>query len=161
MKLRSLMKGAILATASSLRIAAMTLIGSFAFVYYNSSGGRDWGVPVSELPETLTWDGTAYTFTSQELLEENCWAMLLNEDGQVVWYSRKPEELPDQYTISDVASFTRWYLKDYPVQCWVREDGLLVVGSPEGSVWKHDIAVNTQALLQTPSAAAGGEQPAH
>ena len=151
MKLRSLLKGTMLMTASALLIAIVTLLGLIAFVYYNSNGGRDWNTPMEKLSETLIWDGTAYSFAEDELLEEDRWAMLLNQKGQVVWSLRKPNDVPEQYTVSDVASFTRWYLNDYPVQCWVREDGLLVVGSPKGSVWKHDIAMSTQDLLQTPA----------
>ena len=36
------------------------------------------------------------------------------------------------------------------VSVQTREDGLLVVGSPKGSIWKHDIAMDTETLLQTP-----------
>ncbi len=150
MKLRSFWKGAMLVTASALLIAVVTLVGLFAFVYYNSNGGRDWSTPMAQLSDALVWDGTTYSFTGDELLEEDRWAMLLNQEGQVVWSLRKPEDVPEQYTVSDVAAFTRWYLSDYPVQSWVREDGLLVVGSPKGSVWKHDIAVSMQAMYQTP-----------
>lgn len=150
MKLRSLLKGAMLVTVSALLIAVVTLLGIVAFIYYNSNGGQDWNTPMETLSDALVWDGTAYSLTEDELLEENRWAMLLNQEGQVVWSLRKPEDVPEQYTVSDVASFTRWYLSDYPVQSWVREDGLLVVGSPKGSIWKHDIAMNTQTLLQTP-----------
>ena len=150
MKLRSLLKGAMLVTVSALLIAVVTLLWLIAFVYYNSNGGRDWNTPMEELSDALVWDGTAYTFAGDALLEEGRWAMLLSQEGQVVWSFRKPEDVPEQYTVSDVASFTRWYLSDYPVQSWVREDGLLVVGSPKGSIWKHDIAMNTEALLQTP-----------
>jgi signal transduction histidine kinase len=150
MKLRSLLKGAMLVTVSALLIAVVTLLGLIAFVYCNSNGGRDWSTPMEKLSDALIWDGTAYSFTGDALLEEGCWAMLLNQEGQVVWSLRKPEEVPEQYTVSDVAAFTRWYLSDYPVQSWVREDGLLVVGSPKGSIWKHDIAMSTQTLLQTP-----------
>lgn len=150
MKLRSLWKGAMLVTVSALLIAVVTLLGLLAFVYYNSNGGRDWDTPMETLSDALIWNGTAYSFAEEELLEEDRWAMLLNQEGQVVWSLRKPEEVPEQYTVSDVAAFTRWYLSDYPVQSWVREDGLLVVGSPKGSVWKHDIVMDTQVLLQTP-----------
>ena len=150
MKLRSLLKGAMLVAVSALLIVAVTLLGLVAFIYYNSNGGRDWNTPMEKLSSTLLWDGTAYSFTGDEVLEEERWAMLLNQDGQVVWSLRKPEDVPERYTVSEVAAFTRWYLSDYPVQSWVREDGLLVVGSPKGSIWKHDIAMSTQTLLQTP-----------
>src|SRR5699024_9375208 len=54
------------------------------------------------------------------------------------------------YALTDVASFTRWYLGDYPVQCRIRDDGLLVVGSPKGSMWKHDISMQSRLLHDAP-----------
>lgn len=151
MKLRSLLKGAMLVTVSALLIAVVTLMGLIIFIYHNSNGGRDWNTsPMGKLSDTLLWDGTSYSFTGDELLEKNQWAILINQEGQMVWSFRKPEDVPEQYTVSEVASFTRWYLGDYPVQCRVREDGVLVVGSPKGSVWKHDIIMNTETLLQPP-----------
>lgn len=150
MTLRSLWKGAVLVTASALLIAVVTLLGLLAFIYHNSNGGQDWNTPMEQLSDALVWDGTAYVFTDDALLEKDRWAMLLSQKGQVMWSLRKPEDVPEQYTLADVAAFTRWYLGGYPVQCWVREDGLLVVGSPKGSIWKHDIAMDTQVLLQTP-----------
>lgn len=38
-------------------------------------------------------------------------------------------------------------LEDNSVQCRVREDGLLVVGSSRGSIWKHNMAIDTPTLL--------------
>lgn len=150
MKLRSLLKAALLVAGSALLIAAVALLGVFFFLYHNSGGGRDWNTPVSAISETLTPAGAGYIFTGEALLEEDRWAMLLDLEGRVIWSFRKPEELPEQYTVADVAAFTRWYLEDYPVLCWVREDGLLVVGAPKGSIWKHDLAMDTETLLQTP-----------
>lgn len=150
MKLRSLLKGVMLVTVSALLIAVVTIMGLVAFIYYNSNGGRDWNTPMEKLSDTLLWDGTAYSFTGNALLEKDQWAILLNQEGQMVWSFQKPDDVPEQYTVSEVVSFTRWYLSDYPVQCWVREDGVLVVGSPKGSVWKHDIVMNTETLLQIP-----------
>ena len=151
MRLRGLWKGAMLVAASALLIAVVTLVGLIGFVYYNSNGGQDWNTPMEQLSNALVWDGAAYVFADDALLEEDRWAMLLDQEGQVVWSLRKPEDVPERYTLTDVAAFTRWYLGGYPVQSWVREDGLLVVGSPRGSIWKHDIAMDTQVLLQTPA----------
>ena len=149
MKLRSVWKGAVMVTVSALLIAVVTVLGLLAFVWYNSDGGRDWSVPLWEISDTLIWDGTAYQFTGEELLEDR-WAMLISEEGQVIWSFRKPADLPEQYSLTDVASFTRWYLNDYPVQCRIRDDGLLVVGAPKGSMWKHDISTESQLLHDAP-----------
>lgn len=150
MKLRSAVKGVMLLTVSSLLIAAVALVGMFAFAYYNSSGGRDWTAPMETLSETLVQSEEGYSFYGESLLEPDSWMMLINDEGRVVWSYQKPDDVPGQYSISDVASFTRWYLNDYPVYCWVREEGLLVRGSPKGSIWKHDITMQTSVLLQMP-----------
>ena len=150
MNLRSLLKGAILVTASAALIAVITIAGILAFVFYHSDGGRSWDAPVSKISSALVWDGTAYEFSGEELLGDDRWAILISEDGQVIWSFRKPADVPERYSLTDVASFTRWYLRDYPVQCRVRDDGLLVVGSPKGSVWKHDISTASQLLHDAP-----------
>ena len=150
MNLRSILKGALLVTVSAALIAFITIAGFLAFIWYNSSGGENWGVSVSQVSSSLARDDGGYAFTGTDLLPDGNWALLLDQSGQVIWSFQKPADVPDHYTLTEVASFTRWYLEDYPVQCWVREDGLLVVGSPKGSIWKHDIAMDTPTLLQTP-----------
>ena len=105
---------------------------------------------MSSVSSALTWDGTEYEFSGDELLGDDRWAILIGEDGQVVWSLRKPADVPEQYSLTDVASFTRWYLSDYPVQCRIRDDGLLVVGAPKGSVWKHDISTQSRLLHDAP-----------
>ena len=150
MNLRSLLKGAILVTASAALIAVITMAGILAFVFYHSDGGRSWDISVSRVSSTLTWDGTEYEFSGEDLLGDDRWAILISEDGQVIWSFRRPADVPEQYSLTDVASFTRWYLRDYPVQCRIRDDGLLVVGSPKGSVWKHDISTASHLLHDAP-----------
>lgn len=150
MKLRGALKAVMLLTVSSLLIAAVALVGLVAFAYYHSSGGRDWAAPMEQLSETLVENEKGYVFSGESLLEPDSWLMLINEEGRVVWSYQKPDDVPGQYNISDVASFTRWYLNDYPVLCWVREDGLLVKGLPKGSIWKHDMSMQIHVLLQMP-----------
>lgn len=76
------------------------------------------------------------------LSEQYAWCMQLNDAGDVIWSDRMPHNLPQHYTASDIASFSRWYLEDYPVSVWSDSDGLLVLASAQGSEWKY--------LLQTP-----------
>ena len=61
-----------------------------------------------------------------------------------------PADVPDRYSLTDVAAFTRWYLSDYPVQVRVREDGLLVAGGPKGSTWKHPFVLDMDVLKTIP-----------
>ena len=150
MRARNGLKAAGLVAASALLIVVLTAAGLLAFIFYNMSAGRDWTAPSEKVSAALVWSGSGYTFTGEELLGEQRWAMLIGLDGQVVWSLRKPADVPEVYSLTDVASFTRWYLNDYPVQCRVREDGLLVIGSPKGSVWKHDMSMGMDVLLQIP-----------
>lgn len=76
--------------------------------------------------------------------------MLVDEGGAVVWQQGKPADVPDRYSLTDVAAFTRWYLSDYPVQVRVREDGLLVAGGPKGSTWKHPFVLDMDVLKTIP-----------
>ena len=150
MRARNGLKAAGLVAASALLIVVLTAAGLLAFIFYNMSAGRDWTAPSEKVSAALVWSGSGYTFAGEELLGEQRWAMLIGLDGQVVWSLRKPADVPEAYSLTDVASFTRWYLNDYPVQCRVREDGLLVIGSPKGSVWKHDMSMGMDVLLQIP-----------
>ena len=150
MKIASWRRAAGLVTVAAAMTVVITLVGILAFTAYNIDGGRDWSAPVSEISSALYRDGDAYEFTGANLLEDDRWAILIGNDGQVAWSFRKPQDVPDTYTLTDVASFTRWYLRDYPVQCRVREDGLLVVGAPKNSVWKHDMAMNVASVSQLP-----------
>jgi len=78
--------------------------------------------------------------------EKNAFAFIIDEDGKVDWEYKKPEEIKDEFTISDVASFTKWYLNDYPVYSWIREESILVVGFPKDTIWKYGFEVNLSTV---------------
>jgi len=60
--------------------------------------------------------------------ENHIWAMFLNNQGNVIAQHQLPAHLNKNYTISDVAKFSRWYLDKYPVLVQVTDSGLLVLG---------------------------------
>ena len=99
---------------------------------------------VTEQAGTWTADDTALSL----LREHNAWAMLLDEGGTVVWEQNLPDELPRSYTSAEVASFSRWYLQDYPVKVWSREDGaLMVVGFAPGTLVKYYFSMEMPSLM--------------
>ena len=73
---------------------------------------------------------------SQELNRNQIWAMLLDASGRCIWEASLPEEIPTQYTIQDVAVFSKGYLQDYPVFVRNMDNGLLVLGYPKDSFMK-------------------------
>lgn len=96
--------------------------------------------------------GYALDAESQEALASRyAWAMLLDDRGDAVWSWQLPEDVPVHYTVPEVASFTRWYLNDYPVYAWRHPAGLLVLGSSKDSMWKGSLELPMQAARQAPA----------
>ena len=63
--------------------------------------------------------------------------MLLDKDkGNIKWSMYLPKEIPEEYSITDIAKISRFYLKDYPVFTWDHEGDLLVVGFLKDSYTK-------------------------
>lgn len=85
--------------------------------------------------ETVTLSDQGYEYLEADYV----WAMLLDDDGTVLWNWNLPDNLNHPYTVSETASFSKWYLDDYPVTEWTTEHGLLVIAQPRGSVWKYNI----------------------
>lgn len=101
---------------------------------------------LGELAASIRWDGVRWTADGSTLEGDFCWAMLLSEEGDVLWSEALPAELDRHYTVADVASFTRWYLRDYPVQVWKHEAGLFVIAQPRGSQWKQQMGMSSGAM---------------
>ena len=134
-------------------LAIVVTIGLFfvsllSFVLYSAGQTQSWNAPMRSISDALSCDASNhYTFTGQELLQQqDLWAMLIDPDGVVVWSEAKPPEVPTTYSRNDIAAFTRWYLCDYPVQCQVRDDGLLVVGAPQNTTWKYTFESSLASL---------------
>ena len=132
-QLRNVWKAAALVALSALLIVALSLTGIFLFIVYSSGETNSWNASLQRISDALIVEDGTYIFTDPAYLQEKqLWAMLIDgETGAVIWEQDKPDSVPSSYTISDVVSFTRWYLDDYPVQVLIREDGLLVAGSPQ------------------------------
>lgn len=139
------------ATGVALILLALNFLGLATWIVQTGKIRRK-DYSVSQLADGLTKSDGVYTLSApaQEAIQTSFqWAMLLNDDGAVIWDMNLPGDVPRQYTVSDVASFSHWYLKDYPVYVWQHPDGLFVLGSKEGSVWKHAIELPQQVMEKT------------
>ena len=72
-------------------------------------------------------------------LPEGYWCMLIDESGNVVWDQDKPDDVPDTYTINDIARMSRWFLNDYPVYTRTEDYGLIVLAKPKNAVGKYQM----------------------
>ena len=109
-------------------------IGRFATSFYRTVDGD------FTLPPNLEWQ------------KHFAWAMLLNDSGEILWSEHLPVELNHAYTVPEVAAFSRWYLKDYPVMVYRNDYGLLVAGKPKGSMSRFDFYMDNEILYALMSA---------
>lgn len=106
------------------------------------------------LAESLAWDGENYSLSpeaAEKIDADYAFAMLIDLEGQVVWSRNLPEEIPLSYSLNDIASMSRWYLKDYPVKVWEHPRGLFVAAQPKNSVAKYDMEFRISTLKSFPS----------
>ena len=132
-------------------VNAALLVG--IVIHYGSSSLRDGFFPVGKFAESFaqTEDGYAPD-PSLEWQQHFAWAMLLGDSGEILWSENLPVELNHPYTVPEVAAFSQWYLKDYPVMVYRNDFGLLVAGKPIGSMTRFDFYMDNDilyALLST------------
>lgn len=105
------------------------------------------------LSDKLTLEKGQYVLPQEaenQIDEEYAFAMLIDQSGQVIWSRNLPDDIPLSYSLTQVASFTRWYLKDYPVKVHTRPDGLFVTASPRHSMWKYSVEFKESLLSSLP-----------
>lgn len=120
-------------------ILNMIFLISAAVVYVNTDSNYIYGGRVMEAL-TQTQDGYELDGkVADEFEQKDQWAMLLDENGRVIWSIRKPEELGDEYNGAEIARMSKWYLKGYPVQMRVWDDRIMIVGMKKDTMWKYNI----------------------
>ena len=112
---------------------------SAAVVYVNTDSSYIYG---GRVMEALHLTKSGYELDeelAEEFAQKEQWAMLLDENGRVIWSIRKPEELEEGYSRSEIARMSKWYLKGYPVQMRAWDDRIMVVGMQKETMWKYNI----------------------
>lgn len=99
---------------------------------------------LDKISKSLTISKQGVKLTDNNILPDDCWCILLNENGNVIWSQNKPNDIPEHYSINDIARMTRWFLNDYPVYVRTEDYGLLVLGIPKNSVGKYDMAYSME-----------------
>jgi signal transduction histidine kinase len=101
--------------------------------------------------DNLTEDQGCYSLSEDAkaaLTQDDLFAMLISQKGHILWQERLPKELEKEYTLQDVAAFTRYYLNDYPVHTYIVPEGLLVIGSQKQTTWKYTLEYNEGMVRQ-------------
>lgn len=129
---------AIILLLMALGVAALIGLG----YYYGTMRADSFRYSSSQIADHLHCDAQGtFVFDTQPAevwLDGYVWAMVLDEEGQILWRHDLPAALDHPYTVTEVASFTRWYLEDYPVFCQIRDYGMLVLGMPKDSIARYN-----------------------
>lgn len=103
---------------------------------YNVATQTGKAFQISESGYTLQED------VSTQLKEQNIWAFVVDNDTlQIVWKTENvPDTIPASYSLSDIADLSVGYLDGYPTYTGETENGIVVLGYPKDSFWKHTSA---------------------
>lgn len=128
-----------------------------------------WGYQVAQKSEKTEYRRGTLSFVSKQLEEKNgayvmnpegekeledsayVWAIALDEEGKTVWEWKVPAEIPREYSLQDVAVFSRWYIKDYPVRVWTHGDLLFVYGCNKNAVSRYSEFMDIEEIKAIPA----------
>lgn len=131
-------------TATAVIVFLMGIVNLLFFVtaFFIYQDMEEYYISGGDVMEALTITEEGYELGDEmvQMFENrNQWAMLLDQEGRVVWSIRRPEDLQDSYTQVDIARMSKWYLKGYPVHLRVWEDRIMVVGMQKDTQWKYTL----------------------
>ncbi|MDE7434727.1 MAG: HAMP domain-containing histidine kinase [Lachnospiraceae bacterium] len=131
--------GIMLLSSVLLIILNFALLGTY--MLKQAPNGSPW-TTAQKVADHLYQNENGYVLgedTAIELQNTNAWAIFIdNTTMKVIWQTDNlPETVPMSYTVSDVASLTRGYIDGYPTFTGEAESGLVVLGYPKDSFWKH------------------------
>lgn len=126
---------------SSALLLVLNFILLAVYTASQATNAQPWKT-AEEVADNLFQDDNGYFLFEEAALElekSNIWAIFIdNATMQVVWQTDNlPETVPASYSISDIASLTRGYIDGYPTFTGEAEHGLVVLGYPKDSFWKH------------------------
>ncbi len=126
---------------SSILIIILNFVVLAIIASNQAPNGSPW-ITATEAAESLQKCNNTYVFNNEmntKLNKQNVWAIFIdNSTHQVVWHTDNlPDSIPTKYSISDIASLTRGYIDGYPTFTGESESGIMVLGYPKDSYWKH------------------------
>ena len=126
---------------SSALLIILNFILLFLYTVSQLPNSQPWQT-AQEVADNLFQNDNGYVLPEDitiELKKNDTWAIFIdNATMRVVWRTDNlPETVPMSYSISDIAHLTRGYIDGYPTFTGEAENGLVVLGYPKDSFWKH------------------------
>jgi len=94
---------------------------------------------LNNISNSLKKTEKGFELNDESIVPYNCWCIIIDENGNIIWHKNKPNDIPSKYSINDIARMTHWFLNDYPVYVSTEDYGLLVFGYPKNAVGKYNI----------------------
>ncbi len=119
--------------AFSFSLLILLIINSIILIYWGGyetmkfdSSRIDPSTLNNQLANQINQSGSSILIDDKTLTtleENNIWAMIIDDDtGRIIWSKDLPEEIPTKYSRKDIALFTRYYLRDYPVFTYINNN---------------------------------------
>ncbi len=126
---------------SSALLIILNFILLFIITVRQATNSQPWQT-AKEVADNLFQNDNEYILPENlalELKKNDTWAIFIdNTTMNAVWHTDDlPETIPMSYSISDIARLTRGYIDGYPTFTGEAENGLVVLGYPKDSFWKH------------------------
>ena len=151
-------KQLLLFAALALLIVVVDFFLYAVIAYRESDANFNDGTPASTvravdgalaLQEDGTW--TLGDAGAEALARQGAWALVIGEDGAVAWSEGKPDDVPDAFSVNDVAMAAHYAsIADYPTFIWDRDDGLLAVGFPKREFWTMTLTYPASTVRSFP-----------
>ncbi len=94
---------------------------------------------LKSVSQSITFTGETFELNDKTIIPSDNWCILIDENGNIIWSENKPSDIPERYSINDIAGMTRWFLNDYPVYIRTEDYGLFILGIPKNAVGKYDM----------------------
>lgn len=105
-------------------------------------------VSLSEIESALS-DESLREEVQKRTLDTDTFYFVIDNEGDITESFNVPESLIHSYSRAEIASFSRWYLNDYPVNTLIMDSGnILVQGFPEGSTVKYALTMPIEMAVQ-------------
>ncbi|WP_195420869.1 sensor histidine kinase [Faecalicatena contorta] len=127
---------------SSVLLIVLNIVLLFVFTMRQMPNAQPWKTAEEVAAALHQSEDGKYVLTDEmtlKLRDADAWGIFIDNDTkQVVWRTDNlPDAVPTTYSLSDIASLTRGYINGYPTFTGEAENGLVVLGYPKDSFWKH------------------------
>lgn len=105
---------------------------------------------LEQISDQLSPTENGFVLQQDSIIPTDHFCILIDSSGEIIWEHNKPDDIPEHYSLNDVARMTRWFLNDYPVYVRTEDYGLLVLGQPKNAVGKYQITFSEQWFKTLP-----------